>query len=70
MDRPALGALPPNVDEQIGDVTDPSAVHSAMQGVNSVIHLAVLLHIVNPPPEMREKYERVNVGGRISKLGS
>jgi len=25
--------------------------------------MAALLHIVNPPPEMREKYERVNVGG-------
>jgi len=26
-------------------------------------HLAALLHIVNPPPELREKYERVNIGG-------
>jgi nucleoside-diphosphate-sugar epimerase len=34
-----------------------------MQGVEVVIHLAALLHIVNPPPAMREKYERVNVGG-------
>ena len=25
--------------------------------------MAALLHIVNPPPEMREKYERVNIGG-------
>jgi len=25
--------------------------------------MAALLHIVNPPAEMREKYERVNVGG-------
>ena len=60
LDRPALGALPPNVDEQIGDITDPSAVQSAMQGVEAVIHLAALLHIVNPPPELREKYERIN----------
>ena len=63
LDRPALGALPPNVDEQIGNVTDPSAVQSAMQGVDAVVHLAALLHIVNPPPELREKYELVNVGG-------
>jgi UDP-glucose 4-epimerase len=34
-----------------------------MQGVDAVVHLAALLHIVNPPPEMREKYGRVNVGG-------
>ena len=63
LDRSALGALPPNVDEQIGDITDPSAVQSAMQSVEAVIHLAALLHIVNPPPELREKYERINVGG-------
>ena len=25
--------------------------------------MAALLHIVNPPPELREKYERVNIGG-------
>jgi nucleoside-diphosphate-sugar epimerase len=31
--------------------------------VNAVVHLAALLHIVNPPPAMREKYERVNIGG-------
>ena len=31
LDRPALGALPPNVDEQIGDITDPSAVQSAIR---------------------------------------
>ena len=27
------------------------------------VHMAALLHIVNPPPELREKYERVNIGG-------
>jgi len=34
-----------------------------MQGVDAVVHMAALLHIVNPPSEMREKYERINVGG-------
>jgi len=51
------------VDAQIGDITDPVSIQTAMQGVDTVIHLAALLHIVNPPPEMREKYERINVGG-------
>ena len=32
-------------------------------GVDVVVHLAALLHVVNPPPELREKYERINVGG-------
>jgi UDP-glucose 4-epimerase len=34
-----------------------------MEGVEAVIHLAALLHITNPPPTLREKYERINVGG-------
>jgi UDP-glucose 4-epimerase len=34
-----------------------------MRGVDAVVHMAALLHIVNPPPELREKYEHVNVGG-------
>ena len=63
LDRPLSDAFPPNVEAQIGDVTDPSAVQSAMQGVDAVVHLAALLHIVNPPPELRKKYERINVGG-------
>ncbi len=63
MDPPPVEIWPADVDARIGDVTDPAAVHSAMQGVDAVVHMAALLHIVNPPPEMREKYERVNVGG-------
>lgn len=63
LDRPLPGAFPLNVDERIGNVTEPSAVQSAMHGVDAVVHLAALLHIVDPPPELREKYERINVGG-------
>jgi UDP-glucose 4-epimerase len=55
--------FPQSVGVLFGDVTDKAAVQSAMQGVDAVIHLAALLHIFNPPPAMREKYERVNVGG-------
>lgn len=54
---------PDDVETRIGDVTDAAAVHAAMQGVNAVIHLAALLHIVDPPPEFRRKYERINIGG-------
>jgi UDP-glucose 4-epimerase len=34
-----------------------------MQGVEAVVHLAALLHIVNPAAELRNQYERINVGG-------
>jgi UDP-glucose 4-epimerase len=62
-DAPTAGMFPQSVEVLIGDVTDQMAVQSAMQGVDAVIHLAALLHIVNPSPELREKYEHVNVGG-------
>ncbi len=62
-DAPASGMFPKSVEVLIGDVTDQVAVQSAMQGVDAVVHMAALLHIVNPPPELREKYERVNIGG-------
>jgi nucleoside-diphosphate-sugar epimerase len=62
-DAPASGMFPQSVEVLIGDVTDQEAVQSAMQGVDAVVHMAALLHIVNPPPTLREKYERVNIGG-------
>ena len=62
-DAPTVGTFPQSVEVLIGDVTDQLAVQSAMRGVDAVVHMAALLHIVNPPPELREKYERVNIGG-------
>ena len=63
VDTPAAGMFPQSVEVLIGDVTDQAAVQSAMRGVEAVVHMAALLHIVNLPPEMREKYECVNIGG-------
>jgi UDP-glucose 4-epimerase len=63
LDPPPAGIWPDNVETQIGDVTEASDVQSAMQGVDAVIHLAALLHIVNPPPALQKKYEQINVGG-------
>ncbi len=63
VDTPLVGMFPQSVEILTGDVTDTEAVQSAMQSVDAVVHMAALLHIVNPPPELCEKYERVNVGG-------
>ncbi|OPY90125.1 MAG: 3 beta-hydroxysteroid dehydrogenase/Delta 5--_4-isomerase [Syntrophaceae bacterium PtaU1.Bin231] len=63
LDHAPMGAWPADIDARSGDVTDPSAVQAAMEGVDAVVHLAALLHIVNPLPALREKYERINVGG-------
>ncbi len=63
LDAAPAGAWPSEVEARLGDVTDAATVLEAMQGVEAVVHLAALLHIVNPAPALREKYERINVGG-------
>jgi nucleoside-diphosphate-sugar epimerase len=68
LDSIQLGILPGQVEILTGDVTDSSAVQSAMEGVEAVIHLAALLHITNPPPTPREKYERINFAGTATVL--
>ena len=60
---PPVGIWPDVVEIKVGDVTEASAVQAAIEGVDAVVHLAALRHIVNPPPAMGEKYEHVNVGG-------
>jgi nucleoside-diphosphate-sugar epimerase len=49
-----------------GNITDFDAVASAMKGVDAVIHMAALLHIVDPPEHMRKRYEEINVGGTVN----
>jgi UDP-glucose 4-epimerase len=63
LDTPAPGLLPGAVEMRLGDITDRAAVAAAMEGVDGVVHMAALLHIVNPSPTLRPKYERVNVEG-------
>lgn len=68
---PAPRGLPvEGIDARLGDITDPDAVRTAMQGVDGVIHLAALLHIVNPPPALRPRYERINVGGTANVVAA
>jgi nucleoside-diphosphate-sugar epimerase len=70
LDSPQPVALPAGVEVRIGDVTDRPAVQSAMQGVEGVVHLAALLHIINPPHALAEKYEQINVGGTATVVES
>ena len=63
LNMPPKGLWPDDVDTRIGDIIDPAVVDSATTNAEAVIHLAALLHIVNPPPEMQPKYERVNIAG-------
>jgi nucleoside-diphosphate-sugar epimerase len=63
LDQPPRNQWPEGVETRIGDITDSVAVETAMQDVGAVIHLAALLHVVDPPPALRRQYERINVGG-------
>lgn len=63
LDPPEPGLLPERIEVRIGDVTDPMTVKRAMEGSGFVVHLAALLHIVNPPERLRKRYEEINVGG-------
>jgi len=63
LDPPPAGMSSERIEAKLGDVTNPVDVQSAMRGVDAVVHLAALLHIVNPPADLRQKYEKVNVGG-------
>jgi UDP-glucose 4-epimerase len=63
LDSPPVGIWPDDVEIRIGDITNSSTVQAAVEGVDSIIHMAAILHVGNPPPEMREKYDKINVGG-------
>lgn len=63
LDAAPPGAWPEDVEALTGDVTDPSALQTAMQGVQAVVHLAALLHITNPPDHLQARYQKINVGG-------
>lgn len=42
----------------------------AMQGIDTVIHMSALLLSFNPALALREKYERINVGGTANVVKS
>jgi UDP-glucose 4-epimerase len=66
LDSPTADMFPPCVEVIEGDITEKAAVESAMQGEDAVVHMAALLHIVNPSFKLREKYESINVYGTSS----
>lgn len=51
------------IESCAGDLTDLASLDRAVLGMDAVVHLAALLHITNPPPDMRTTYHRINVAG-------
>jgi UDP-glucose 4-epimerase len=55
-DDPALAAH----ERCVGDLTDAAAVAAAVRDVDVVVHLAGLLHVTDPGPELEPEYDRIN----------
>lgn len=70
IDPPSIKAWPDDVETRFGDITNSPIVRAAMRDVDTVIHLAALLHIVNPQRVLLEKYERINVGGTATVVAA
>lgn len=70
IDPPAFGVWPDDVETVVGDVTDQQAVDAAMQDVDAVVHMAALLHIINPASDLQKEYERVNIGGTANVVSA
>lgn len=63
---PPAGLFPSSVTSLQGDLLHGAALRQAMSDVEYVFHLAALLHIVNPSPDLHSEYQRVNVEGTRS----
>jgi nucleoside-diphosphate-sugar epimerase len=51
-----------------GDICDVAELRRAAAGAHVIVHLAALLHVVNPPSTARPEYERVNVAGTAAVI--
>jgi UDP-glucose 4-epimerase len=67
---PPAGLFKPAVTNVVGDISDTDAVHRAAEGVTLIVHLAALLHIVDPLATLQAAYERINVGGTAAVVAA
>jgi UDP-glucose 4-epimerase len=58
----------PDIEYEVGDITDSASVKKAVSGVQIVFHLAAMLHNNNPGRETEQDYYRVNVTGTLNLL--
>ncbi|MBX3016127.1 MAG: NAD-dependent epimerase/dehydratase family protein [Caldilineaceae bacterium] len=67
---PPVGLLPPVVELVYGDITAATSLPAAMAGCDGVVHMAALLHIVDPPPALRATYTQVNITGTANLIAA
>lgn len=65
---PAAGTAAAKFPHVAADTGDTLALADAMRGSSVVVHMAALLHIVDPGPELEAEYWRVNVEGTRSVM--
>jgi nucleoside-diphosphate-sugar epimerase len=63
LDLPSNGLFPSGIETQVGEITDSEVVSAAVRGIDAVVHMAALLHVMDPEPSLKKEYERINVGG-------
>jgi UDP-glucose 4-epimerase len=68
--KPNQGLLPSDAELFLGDITDPVTIAPAIQEVSLVVHLAGLLHIIDPAESLRESYRRINVAGTANVIAA
>lgn len=61
--RQQVEGMPAGVEVLRGDINDCQLVRQAVNGVDSVFHLAAKLHLNTPTPDLKDEYFRVNVEG-------
>lgn len=61
--RKVINTLPSGIEIVYGDITDSATIETALKGIDAVVHMAALLHIMKPSPEFRLLYEKINIGG-------
>jgi UDP-glucose 4-epimerase len=63
LDHPFPGAFDPAVDFRLGDINVFRDVRSAIKDAHLVVHMAAILHVMNPPHARMPLYTLVNVEG-------
>lgn len=67
---PEPGLLPDAAEILKGDITDREFVRSACTDVQTIFHMAALLHVVDPPVDLRPQYQRINVEGTANVMAA
>ncbi|MBN1679021.1 MAG: NAD-dependent epimerase/dehydratase family protein [Anaerolineae bacterium] len=63
LDEPSPGLFVAPVEHITGDINDPERLSQAVAGMDTVFHLAALLHIEDPPSGLAARYQLINVDG-------